>query len=50
MDGDVELFSSIQKCVPYIMALTHVGTEKYHKVSEAYDKFNETKQVKSIDG
>ena len=34
---------SICRCVPSIMALTHTGTEKYHKVSEAYHKVSEAK-------
>ena len=43
MDGDVKMFLSICKCVPSIMALTHIGTEKYHGVSEAYHEVNEAK-------
>ena len=43
MDGDVKKFLSIYKCAPIIMALTHIGTDRYHKVSEAYNKVNEAK-------
>ena len=36
MDGYVKMFAVIYQCVSSIMALTQIGTEKYHKVSEAY--------------
>ena len=39
----MKMFMSIYKCVPSIIALTHIGTEKYHEVSEAYLKVSETK-------
>ena len=47
-DGDVKIFLSIYKCVPSIMALNHIGTEKYHKVSKPNNKVNEIR-VKAKD-
>ena len=41
--GDVTMFLSIYKCVPSWMTLTHIGTEKYHEVSEVYLIVNEAK-------
>ena len=43
MDGHVKMFMSKYKRVPSIMALTHIGTEKHHKISEAYHKVKEGK-------
>ena len=43
MDGDGKMIFSICKYVPSIMALTHLKTEKYHRISEAYQGGNKWK-------
>ena len=49
MDRDGEMILSICKYVPSIIALTPIGTEKYHKINEGYNKVNDAKiLVKSI--
>ena len=46
MNGNVKISLAIYKCMPGVMALYKIGTEKYHKVSETYPKVSEIK-VKS---
>ena len=36
MDGFIKMILSIYNCMPKIKAPSHIGTKKYHKVSEAY--------------
>ena len=43
MDNCIKMFLSIYKYVPSAMALTHIGAEIYHKVSEANHKVKEAK-------
>ena len=43
MNGGGKKTESNCKCVPRIMALTYIDTEKYHKISEAYHEVNEAK-------
>ena len=51
MDGGGKKIESVCKHVPSFMTLTHVETDKYYKISEAYHKVNEAKiRVESIHG
>ena len=47
MDGTGERILSICKYVQSVMALTHIETEKYHKISEVYI-VNEAKAIGQI--
>ena len=41
MDGNVKILFSIYVCVPGILPLFHIRTEKNHKVDEAYHDVNQ---------